>query len=254
MKRGIEQTIFLMFALIVFVIVAFIVIQLFLRGAGSVEKVGKAVTLENAIQQCSASTNDMVRYCTSVFSIDLNGDNQIGGVQRNPKNGLATCETAVFCYSLIDSPTGYECAKELCKYYIDTKKLTPEEATIKVFGKYKLSSGETFEIGTNSDDIKNTLGYIDRYKDKKEPGILFVGENCQPDEVFTSTWRTLIDSLLKEAYINKRTVVFNISRDGVIYVGVDGLKDRILSDIYFLDSKYMDAREVPLCAVLRSLI
>lgn len=261
MKRGIEQTIFIMFALIVFLVITIIAIQMFLRGTEQAQKIGQFVDLETAKKQCEAAApaSPPLEYCKSVFSIDINKDGKVGGEVENPKTGLRTCETSVFCYSILDRPSGATCTIELCKYFIDTKMLTPEEATVKVFGRYKSGDIDLTEDAEDLADIIENIARYEKEKDKGEVGILFVGDGCYADEVYTTTWRGILSKIMEQAVDTDYCEDYSdleliISSDyNTLAISSDCIRQQIIDRIAPLYPDREVPNYIPLCAVLRNL-
>lgn len=253
-RKSIEQTIFIMFALVIFIVVTIVVLQMFLRGAGAVEAFGKRVSLQEAIRECEGyAVADKIKYCTAVYSIDINGDGKLTDVPYEGKGNLIVCESALRCYSLIDSIPGSWCLIEMCTYYIVNNRLTPEEATLKVFGKYEttLSINEKYiNVLSTADAIAKQLLNLDRYKSSKNKGIVFLGVNCKQDEILLISFRQLFAEILDKAF-NKSFTEVNIGVDnnGVLYMNVTNLR----SDLYgVLGTLYYGSipDKIPLCAIL----
>jgi len=256
-KRGMEQTIFLMFALIVFIIVAVVVLQMFLRGASSVEKFGQQVSLQEAIQECeNYAESNIIAYCTSIFRIDINNDGRYTSVPYQGKGNLMVCENSLFCWSLVDNIPGDRCMVELCKYYIYTAGLSPEEATLKTFGYYTANISETLDMG-NVDEFENTMLEFETYKSKRkgEQGYIFIGPNCDKDEVVAGAFRSIgerIFPLLNDTYSNYTLGIFYNGNAGYLYIDKEYIREDILSNIASLYGGNISnvPEAVPLCALL----
>lgn len=253
-KRSIEQTIFIMFALVIFIVVAVVILQMFLRSAGSVEAFGKRISSQEAIRECeNYAISDKIKYCTSLYSIDLNGDGRLTDIPYEGKGNLIVCESSLRCYSLTDYFSGSWCLTEMCNYYIINNKLTPEEATLKVFGKYEtilnINIGYT-NVPSTANLIASQLIDLDKYKSAKNRGITFLGLNCRQDEVLSVSYRQLFIEILDKAF-NKslKEVNLGVDNNGVIYMNATNLR----SDLYgSLNSLYYGSvpDKIPLCAVL----
>lgn len=256
-KRGIEQTVFIMFALVIFIVVAVVILQMFLRGAGSVEAFGKRISSQEAIRECeNYAVSDKIKYCTSLYSIDLDGDGRLTDIPYEGKGNLIICESSLRCYSLTDYFSGSWCLAEMCNYYIINNKLTPEEATLKVFGKYETTTninvGYT-NVPSTASILANQLINFDRYKSAKNKGIIFLGLNCRQDEILTTSFRQLFTEILDKAF-NKslREVNWGIDNNGVVYMNLTNLRNDLhgaLNSLYY--GSIPD--KVPLCAVLYAI-
>jgi len=262
-KRSMEQTVFLMFALIVFIIVAVVVLQMFLRGTSSVEKFGKQVSLEEAVRTCeNYADSNIIAYCTSIFTVDINNDGRYTSVRYPGKANLMVCENSLFCWSLTDRIPGDRCMLELCRYYIYSAGLTPEEATLKTFGYYTSSASKNL-LMRDSEEFKNTMIDFENYKSKREgeKGYIFKGPNCATDEVIESVFRDIgrrIFPLLNESYIReKQNNYYNFGiayykNYGYLYINKTYIREDILSNIasFYEGDRNKIPEAVPLCALL----
>jgi len=252
-----EQTVFLMFALIVFIIVAVVVLQMFLRGTSSVEKFGKQVSLEEAVRTCeNYASSNIIAYCTSIFTIDMNNDGRYSSVAYSGKGNLMVCENSLFCWSLVDNILGDRCMVELCRYYIYSAGLTPEEATLKTFGYY--TRGDSRDLDMNdAEQFKNTILNFESYKSKREgeKGYIFIGPNCATDEVVNSVLRDIgrrIFPLLNQSYSKYYFGILYAGGKGYLYVNKTYIREDIQSSIASLYGGSVDKvpEAVPLCALL----
>ncbi|RIB35152.1 MAG: hypothetical protein BXU00_03055 [Candidatus Nanoclepta minutus] len=257
-KRSIEQTIFLMFALIVFIIVAVVVLQMFLRGTSSVEKFGKQVSLEEAIRSCeNYAVSNIIAYCTSIFTVDMNNDGRYSSVAYSRKGNLMVCESSLFCWSLVDNILGDRCMLELCRYYIYSAGLTPEEATLKTFGYYTKGGDSRYLDMDDTEQFKNTVLDFESYKSKREgeKGYIFIGPNCATDEIVNSVLRDIgrrIFPLLNHTYNSYSFGILYDGSKGYLYINKTYIRDDIQSSIASLYGKDIDRvpEAVPLCAIL----
>ncbi len=87
--------------------------------------------------QDTSATRDAVEYCLTRVQIDLNGNKKPGerGVGAYlPQAGSGVCEDGLYCFHIYDCCQGtycltpQECAKILCRYYMDDLGYSPEEA------------------------------------------------------------------------------------------------------------------------------
>lgn len=256
-KRGIEQTIFIMFALVIFIVVSVVILQMFLRGTGTVEEFSKRVSYQEAVRECeNYAVSDKIKYCTAIYSIDLNNDKKYTDATYEGKGNLIVCESSLRCYHLTDYLSGYDCLMETCSYYIINNKLTPEEATIKVFGKYN----SPININVKYSDVFNTANElatqvlaIERYKDIKNKGIIFLGSNCRQDEIMLISFRQMFIDILNKAF-NKSLpeVILNADNNGVLYMNITALRSEVVS---FIGTLYYGnvPDKVPLCAILYAI-
>jgi len=255
-----EQTVFLMFALIVFIIVAVVVLQMFLRGTSSVEKFGRQVSLEEAVRTCeNYAESNIIAYCTSIFTVDINNDGRYTSARYPGKANLMVCENSLFCWSLTDRIPGDRCMLELCRYYIYSVRLTPEEATLKTFGYYTTSISKNL-LMKDSEEFKNTMLDFEKYKSRREGerGYIFIGPNCATDEVVASVLRDIgrsIFPLLNDSYnqYNFGIAYYKGNRNyGYLYVNRTYIRDDVLSIIASLyeGDRNKIPEAVPLCALL----
>jgi len=258
-KRSIEQTIFLMFALIVFIIVAVVVLQMFLRGTGSVEKLAKQTSLEGATKECeNYASSNIIAYCTAIYEIDLNGDNRYSSVSYQRKGNLMVCEKSLFCWSLVDNIPGERCMLELCRYYIYTAHLSPEEATLKVFGYYTTDQQNSLTIG-DREEFKNTMLDFENYKSKKkdETGFIFIDTGCASDEVVAGVYRGLANTIFTLLDQNAGSYELGLAKYGntnyrYLYIGRSAIKRDVvlkIASLYGNDPGRVP-NQVPLCALL----
>lgn len=256
-KRAIEQTIFIMFALVIFIVVSVVLLQMFLRGTGSVEEFSKKISSQEAIRECeNYAISDKVKYCTAIYSIDLNGDKKYTDVPYEGKGNMIVCESSLHCYHLTDYISGNACLLEMCNYYIINNRLTPEEATIKVFGKYvsPLNINIKYtDVLSTANELTNQMVLMERYKDIKNRGIIFLGSNCRQDEILLVSLRQLFVDILNKAF-NKSLPEINliVDTDGVLYINSTNLRSdvqAVLASLYYGSVP----NKVPLCAVLYTI-
>jgi len=256
-KRGMEQTVFLMFALIVFIIVAVVVLQMFLRGTSSVEKFGKQISLEEAVRTCeNYAESNIIAYCTSIFTVDINNDGRYSSVAYSGKGNLMVCENSLFCWSLTDRIPGERCMLELCRYYIYGAGLTPEEATLKTFGYYTKGDSRYLDRD-DTEQFKNAMRDFENYKSRREleRGYIFIGPNCATDEVVISVFRDIgrrIFPLLNRSYSKYFFGIFYDGNKGYLYVNKTYIREDILSNIasWYGGNKDKIPEAVPLCVLL----
>jgi len=254
-----EQTIFLMFALIVFIIVAVVVLQMFLRGTGSVEKFGKQVSLQEAVGECqNYASSNIVSYCTAIYEVDINGDNRYSSVQYQRKGNLMVCEKSLFCWTLVDNIPGERCMIELCRYYIYTAHLNPAEATLKVFGYYTTDQQDSLTAG-DQEEFKNKMLEYENYKSKKkeEAGFIFIGPNCASDEVVAGVYRGLANMIFPLLDQSASNYELGLAKYGntnyrYLYIGKSAIRRDVQSKIASLYGNDVGRipNQVPLCALL----
>jgi len=258
-KRYMVRTILLFLVIVAIVAILF---QVFFRGTGPVEESGGQISLEGAIGRCeNYSVSDIISYCTSIYRIDINEDRKYSDVPYQRKNNLTVCENSLFCWTLVDNIPGERCILELCSYYIYTVHLSPEEATLKVFG-YYTTDRRDFLTMWDQEEFKDKMLEYERYKSKKkgETGFIFIGSNCASDDIVVNVYRKLgiiiIFQLLNQS-IDKYEIGlarYQNSNYRYLYISKSDIKEDKLSSIASLYgddiNKIPDA--VPLCALLAS--
>jgi len=205
--------------------------------------------------------NDIVSFCKQVVELDLNGDGKLSTVQYKQRN---ICEYSIFCWSVLPEymARGDICAIELCKYYIYTENLSPEEATLKVFGYYNMEKSETLSIG-DQEAFKDKMLEFNNYKDiKKEKlgHIFFVPAKCTTDDAVAMAYREIGKEIFPMLDKNKTSyelgiTKYNNSDYGYLYISKSSISENALSKIAALygDNISKIPDKVPLCALLTLL-
>ncbi|RDD52328.1 hypothetical protein BA065_02240 [Nanoarchaeota archaeon NZ13-N] len=218
---------------------------------------GKKISLEEAVEECrNLAISDPFSYCTSIYSIDINNDGKYSSVIYTGKGNTVVCESSLFCYSLVDNIMGDRCIIELCSRYIYEKGMNPEEATLKTFGYYYVKGVNSKSISAfDLEEFKSAIFEFEKMKSRKEgeTGYIFIGPNCDGDDVVYLAWMNIGRMILNNA-IGSATFTLGIhpyenKSYGYLYINYSDLKDGIKSELRNLyGDKIPEA--VPLCAVL----
>jgi len=225
--------------------------------------------LNSFIRDCEdlLAKGDIISYCKQREIIDINEDGNFSTVQYKGHN---ICELSIFCWSVtpydewndIKNVTGDECAVELCKYYIYSKNLSPEEATLKVFGYYNMEKSEILSIG-DQETFKDRMLEFNNYKNIKEEElgyIFFISKKCTTDDAIVMAYKEIgnrVFPLLDQNKIEYKLGIawYNNSSYGYLYIDKSSIRKDLLYKISLLyknDTNSIPDR-VPLCALLALL-
>jgi len=221
--------------------------------------VGFIVYCENLL----FAKKDIISFCKQAVALDLDGDGKFSTVQYKQQN---ICESSIFCWSILRSilPVvgGDICAMELCKYYIYTENLSPEEATLKVFGYYNMEKSEILYMG-DQETFKDKMLEFNNYKNIKEEElghIFFIPKKCTTDDAIAMAYKEIGDKLFSLLDQNKTLYELGIARYnnssyGYLYINKSSIRKDVLYNISLLyknDTNSIPDR-VPLCALLALL-